>query len=148
MADRTTLTLTTDGAARNNQNEDQRKAAIGYVVQQGSETLLKNGEYLGAGPGYTNNVAEYRAVKLGAEKIVDSWDPEQVELEIQSDSQLIVNQLIGEWDTNDDKMYREREETIAVLSNFARWDATQVSESEDDVISIADDLAGGAFEQK
>lgn len=146
MPEPTVLTLSTDGAAPNNQHENKREAAVGYVVQKGSETLIKNGEYLGQGPEYTNNVAEYQAVKLGAEKIVDSWDPKTIKLEIQTDSQLVVNQLLDNWNRDDDKTQRNYRETIEVLSKFAGWNATQMSETKDNVMSVADDIANEALD--
>jgi ribonuclease HI len=142
----TKLTLTTDGAASNNQHEKRREAAVGYVIQRGTETLVENGEYLGQGPEFTNNVAEYQAIKFGADKIASSWNPETVELKIQSDSELIVKQLTGQYGVNDKKMERNRAEVKEVLSGFANWEITQVSETSGNRIERADTLAAEAFE--
>ena len=145
MSELTKLTLTTDGAAPNNQHEDKREAAVGYVIEKGADTLVKNGEYLGQGPEFTNNVAEYQAIKLGADEIASSWDPETVEIKIQSDSQLIVKQLTGEYNADDEKMERNRDEVRKTLSVFADWEAVQISETPDNAVGIADDLAGDAL---
>lgn len=146
MSEITKLTLATDGATSNNQHEKKREAAIGYIIEQGTDTLIEDCEYLGQGPEFTNNVAEYQAIKLGADKIANSWNPETVELKIESDSKLIVNQLNGEYDVNDEKMKRNHAEIKEVLSVFADWEITQVSETSGNRIERADSLAAEAFE--
>jgi len=148
MAEQTALILTTDGAAPNNQHADKREAAVGYVIEDDTESLIEDSEYLGQGPGYTNNVAEYQAIRLGAERICEEWDPKTIQLTIQSDSQLIVNQLNGDWDLNDQKMQENHSEVTDTLSAFSSWEATQVSETPNNAVSVADDLAGDAFDDK
>jgi ribonuclease HI len=145
VSELTDLTLTTDGAALNNQYEDKREAAVGYVIQQGEDTLVEKGEYLGQGPDFTNNVAEYQAIKLGADRIADSWDPETVELQIQSDSELIVKQLTGQYDVNDKKMEQNHAEVTEILSAFADWEIKHISETQGNTVGIADDIAGEAI---
>lgn len=146
MSESTTLILTIDGAASNNQHEDEREAAVGYVVQEGSETLIENGEYLGKGPSYTNNVAEYQAIKFGADEIASSWDPETVGLEIQTDSELVAKQLTGEYGINDQKMQRNHAEVMETLSTFGYWEITHLSEAPNNTVEIADNLAGDVLD--
>jgi ribonuclease HI len=80
--------LSTDGGSRGNPGP----AAYGYVLETDDGTVLAaHGEAIGVA---TNNVAEYRAVVEGLRKAVEVGVDE---LEVVSDSELIVHQMRGEW---------------------------------------------------
>ncbi len=80
--------LWTDGGARGNPGP----AAFAYVLEDdGGETLAAHGEAIGVA---TNNVAEYRALLAGLEKAVELG---VTELEVVSDSELMVKQMRGEY---------------------------------------------------
>ena len=80
--------LSTDGGARGNPGP----AAYGYVLEAEDGTVLAaHGETIGVA---TNNVAEYRALVEGLRKAVEVGVDE---LEVVSDSELIVHQMRGEW---------------------------------------------------
>jgi ribonuclease H / adenosylcobalamin/alpha-ribazole phosphatase len=91
--------LSTDGGARGNPGP----AAFGYVLEADDGTVLAaHGERIGVA---TNNVAEYRALIAGLEKAVDlALD----EVEVVSDSELLVKQMRGE--------YRVKNEALRELS--------------------------------
>jgi ribonuclease HI len=80
--------LSTDGGARGNPGP----AAYGYVLEAEDGTVLAaHGGKIGIA---TNNVAEYRALIAGLEKAIEL----QVgELEVVSDSELMVKQMQGEY---------------------------------------------------
>jgi ribonuclease HI len=80
--------LSTDGGARGNPGP----AAYGYVLETEDGTVLAaHGEAIGVA---TNNVAEYRALVEGLRKAVEL----QVdELEVVSDSELLVHQMRGDY---------------------------------------------------
>jgi ribonuclease HI len=80
--------LFTDGGSRGNPGP----AAYGYVLEAGDGTVLAaHGERIGVA---TNNVAEYRALVEGLRKAADL----QVdEVEVVSDSELLVNQMQGNY---------------------------------------------------
>ena len=101
--------LSTDGGARGNPGP----AAFGYVLEAEDGTVLAaHGEAIGVA---TNNVAEYRALVAGLEKAAElSVD----ELEIVSDSELLVKQMNGE--------YRVKNEALRELSLEAARLARQV----------------------
>ncbi|HEU4942812.1 MAG TPA: ribonuclease HI family protein [Gaiellaceae bacterium] len=81
-------TLWTDGGARGNPGP----AAYGYVLEAADGTVLAaHGEAIGTA---TNNVAEYRALIAGLEKAVEVGVEE---LDVVSDSELIVKQMLGEY---------------------------------------------------
>ena len=80
--------LSTDGGARGNPGP----AAYGYVLEAEDGTVLDaRGETIGVA---TNNVAEYRALVAGLAKAVELG---LEELEVVSDSELVVKQMRGEY---------------------------------------------------
>ena len=80
--------LSTDGGARGNPGP----AAYGYVLEtEDGHVLDARGEAIGIA---TNNVAEYRALVAGLEKAVELGVDE---MEVISDSELLVKQMTGEY---------------------------------------------------
>ena len=80
--------LWTDGGARGNPGP----AAFAYVlVREDGEQLDARGEYIGHA---TNNVAEYSALIAGLEAAATLGI---TELEVVSDSELVVKQMRGEY---------------------------------------------------
>jgi ribonuclease HI len=90
--------LSTDGGARGNPGP----AAFGYVLEaEDGQVLAAHGEAIGVA---TNNVAEYRALIAGLEKALEVGVSE---LEVVSDSELLVRQMTGE--------YRVKHEALRAL---------------------------------
>ena len=80
--------LFTDGGARGNPGP----AASAYVLEADDGTVLDSrGEAIGIA---TNNVAEYRALTAGLRKALELGI---TELEVVSDSELLVKQMLGEY---------------------------------------------------
>jgi ribonuclease HI len=96
--------LSTDGGARGNPGP----AAYGYVLEAEDGTVLDaRGETIGVA---TNNVAEYRALIAGLEKAVELGIDD---LEVVSDSELLVKQMQGE--------YRVKNEALRELNDEANF---------------------------
>jgi ribonuclease HI len=96
--------LSTDGGARGNPGP----AAYGYVLEAEDGTVLDaRGETIGVA---TNNVAEYRALLAGLEKAIELGIDE---LEVVSDSELLVKQMQGE--------YRVKNEALRELNEEANY---------------------------
>jgi ribonuclease HI len=94
--------LSTDGGARGNPGP----AAYGYVLEAADGSVLAaHGARIGIA---TNNVAEYRALIAGLGKAVELH---VTELEVISDSELLVKQMTGE--------YRVKNEALRDLSSEA-----------------------------
>ena len=94
--------LSTDGGARGNPGP----AAYGYVLEAEDGTVLDaRGETIGVA---TNNVAEYRALIAGLERAVELGIDE---VEVVSDSELLVKQMQGE--------YRVKNEALRELNDEA-----------------------------
>jgi ribonuclease H / adenosylcobalamin/alpha-ribazole phosphatase len=103
-------TLWTDGGARGNPGP----AAYGYVLEADDGTVLAaHGEAIGTA---TNNVAEYRALVAGLEKAAELGVGE---LEVVSDSELLVKQMRGE--------YKVKNETLRGLFEQASDLANRLS---------------------
>jgi len=94
--------LSTDGGSRGNPGP----AAYGYVLEsEDGHVLDARGEAIGTA---TNNVAEYRGLIAGLESAVQRGVDE---LEVVSDSELLVKQMRGE--------YKVKNETLRTLQNEA-----------------------------
>ena len=105
--------LYTDGGARGNPGP----AAYGYVLEAEDGTVLAaEGRSIGIA---TNNVAEYRGLVAGLAKAVELSIPE---LEVRSDSELIVKQMRGE--------YRVKNASLRSLSVEAAHLARQLTHVE------------------
>jgi ribonuclease H / adenosylcobalamin/alpha-ribazole phosphatase len=103
--------LWTDGGARGNPGP----AAYGYVLEADDGTVLAaHGEAIGEA---TNNVAEYRALVAGLEKAHELGVDE---LEVVSDSELLVKQMRGE--------YKVKNEALRELSLQASGLARQLGD--------------------
>jgi len=87
--------LSTDGGARGNPGP----AAYGYVLEAEDGTVLAaHGKAIGVA---TNNVAEYTALIAGLEKALELC---VAELEVVSDSELMVKQMRGEYKVKNDAL--------------------------------------------
>lgn len=98
------IIIYTDGGSRGNPGE----AGIGVVVCNEKGQLVKSyGEYLG--DKLTNNEAEYGAVIFALKKFKAVFGKQLAknsEIEIRSDSELIVNQLNGKYKILDEKIQK------------------------------------------
>ena len=105
--------LFTDGGARGNPGP----AAYGFVLEAEDGTVLAaEGEAIGEA---TNNVAEYSGLIAGLRKAVELHVPE---LEVVSDSELMVKQMRGE--------YKVKNEALRGLSLEAARIARQLQSVE------------------
>ena len=105
--------LFTDGGSRGNPGQ----AAFAYVLETDDGTVLAaHGERIGVA---TNNVAEYSGLIAGLRKAIELQVPE---VEVISDSELLVKQMRGE--------YRVKNETLRTLSLEAARAARQLGKVE------------------
>ena len=87
--------LSTDGGARGNPGP----AAFAYVLEAEDGTVLAaHGEAIGVA---TNNVAEYRGLVEGLRKAVELHVDE---VDVVSDSELLVKQMRGEYKVKNDAL--------------------------------------------
>jgi ribonuclease H / adenosylcobalamin/alpha-ribazole phosphatase len=104
-------TLSTDGGARGNPGP----AAFGYVLEaHDGHVLAAHGEAIGRA---TNNVAEYRGLVAGMEKAAQLGVRE---LDVVSDSELLVKQMRGEYRVRNEALRDLWEQANALERRFAR----------------------------
>jgi ribonuclease H / adenosylcobalamin/alpha-ribazole phosphatase len=126
--------LFTDGGARGNPGP----AAYAYVLESEDGTVLAaHGEAIGVA---TNNVAEYRALVEGLRKAIELG---VAEVEVVSDSELVVKQMRGE--------YRVKNETLQELSFEAaglarRLDGVAYRAVRRELNALADQLVNEALD--
>ena len=103
--------LSTDGGARGNPGP----AAFGYVLESDDgHVLVAHGEAIGRA---TNNVAEYSGLVAGMAKAAELGVRE---LEVVSDSELLVKQMRGEYKVKNDALRLLWEEANDLERRFAR----------------------------
>lgn len=98
------IIIYTDGGSRGNPG----KAAMGVVFCNEKEQMIKKyGEYLG--DNLTNNDAEYQAVIFALKKFKALFGKavaEVSEIEVRSDSELLVSQINGKYKVEDEKIQK------------------------------------------
>ncbi|ADB61464.1 ribonuclease H [Haloterrigena turkmenica DSM 5511] len=124
-----------DGGSRGNPGP----AAIGWVIVTGDGIVAEDGETIGTA---TNNQAEYEALIAGLKAARDyGYD----EVHIRGDSELIVKQVRGEYDTNNPELREKRVTVHELLGAFDEWTLEyvprEVNERADGLVNEALDAA-------
>jgi ribonuclease HI len=126
--------LSTDGGSRGNPGP----AAYGYVLETDDGTVLDaRGETIGVA---TNNVAEYRALLAGLQAALDRGVDE---LEVVSDSELLVKQMRGEYKVKNDALRELVDDAHALARRLARISYTAVRREHNE---LADRLVNEALD--
>ena len=126
--------LSTDGGARGNPGP----AAYGYVLETDDGTVLEaRGEAIGVA---TNNVAEYRALLAGLEA---AKRHDVSELEVVSDSELLVKQMRGEYKVKNAALRELSLEAARLARQLARVSYTAVRREHN---QLADALVNEALD--
>ncbi|MGH2621285.1 MAG: ribonuclease HI family protein [Anaerolineales bacterium] len=73
----------------------------------------------------TNNQAEYQALIAGLEAVLlwavkSGHDPRVTQVELRGDSQLVLNQLSGEWKVKDPHLRRLHSRARSLIDQFGR----------------------------
>ena len=104
--------LMVDGAARGNPGP----AGCGAMICDEKGAVVKKlSRYLGHS---TNNVAEYEALLMGLEALIELKCRKIV---VQSDSQLLVRQLNGEYRVKDEKLKLLYQRATSLLRRFGSY---------------------------
>ena len=123
-----------DGGARGNPGP----AGIGWVIVTSDGIVAEGSDTIGRA---TNNQAEYEAL-IAALEAAREYGYEEVH--VRGDSELIVKQVRGEYDTNNPEL-RERRVTVhELLSTFEEWTLEHVPR---EINSRADGLANEAMDE-
>ncbi len=119
----------TDGASRSNPG----KSASGYEIFDHSHKLLaKHSFYNGI---KTNNEAEYLAV-IEALKGVAKDHGYDNEVELYSDSQLIVHQLRGDWKVKDNDLKVLNAQAKEIMVKFKSVKLTDVPRENGHIVNV------------
>ena len=129
--------LFTDGGARGNPGP----AAYAFVLEAEDDTVLdSDGRTIGVA---TNNVAEYRALVAGLERAAELGIDE---LEVVSDSELLVKQMRGEYKVKNEALRDLNDQAAGLATRFQRVVYTAVrrehNELADRLVNEALDAAG------
>ncbi len=119
------ITIYTDGGSRGNPG----KAACAFIAVKDNKIIKQQSKYLGTA---TNNEAEYNAVILALENTLEK------DITIISDSQLVVNQIQGNWKINKEHLELLNQKVQGLISN--RNIKLKNDSRENKFISLADSL--------
>jgi ribonuclease HI len=126
--------LSTDGGARGNPGP----AAYGYVIETADgHVLAAHGEAIGRA---TNNVAEYSGLVAGLEKAAELGVDD---LEVVSDSELLVKQMQGEYRVKNEALKALWEEANDLERRFTKVRYTAVRRAHNE---LADQLVNEALD--
>lgn len=121
--------LMIDGAARGNPGD----AGCGAVICDDTGAVVQElSRYLGR---TTNNVAEYEGLLMGLEALLQFG---RKRIRVQSDSQLLVRQLNGEYRVKDEKLKLLYQRAVTLLRQF---DAYRILHVYREMNKLADRLA-------
>ncbi len=128
--------LSTDGGARGNPGP----AAFGYVLEaDGGTVLAAHGETIGVA---TNNVAEYRALVAGLEQAAELGVRE---VEVVSDSELLVKQMRGEYRVKNEALQDLQAEAARLARRLGRVEYRAVRREHNE---LADRLVNEALDSR
>ncbi|MGC8628342.1 MAG: ribonuclease HI [Acidimicrobiales bacterium] len=94
-------------------------ATYGFVARRGPELLAEEGGVVARGPAATNNLAEYTAVIKALEWAQDNV-PSGEPVVVRTDSQLVVNQVNGEWAVKSPKIWPLHKRAQLALAQLRR----------------------------
>lgn len=109
-----------DGGSRGNPGQGYGS----FLVQSpGRKPVIKRLEF---GDNYTNNQAEYDSLIGCLNYIIERLEitnrsPDQVQLEIKTDSDLVANQLLGTFKVKDAGLRKRHAQALELLDRFAMW---------------------------
>ncbi|XXF76583.1 ribonuclease HI family protein [Myxococcaceae bacterium GXIMD 01537] len=130
------LRLFTDGAARGNPGPSGAGAVL---LEPGGQVVARLGKYLGV---QTNNHAEYTALLLGLQHAKTLGARE---LEVFSDSELLVRQLTGRYQVRSPTLRPLYEEALRLLKDFAQAKVAHVPREEN---GAADEMSNRAIDER
>jgi ribonuclease HI len=122
-----------DGASRGNPGP----AAIGWAIVTVDGVVAEGGERIAD---TTNNRAEYEAL-LKALSVARDFGFDEVD--VRGDSELIVKQVRGEYDTSHPELRERRARVRELLTEFDRWSIAHVPR---EINERADELANEALD--
>jgi ribonuclease HI len=102
------LKVYTDGASRGNPGP----AACAFIVVQSSKIIFSDVKYISRA---TNNIAEYNAIINALNYVKDAYSGE---IEINSDSNLAIQQINGKWKINYPHLAKLQRKVLEISRQF------------------------------
>lgn len=126
-----------DGASEGNPGH----SGAGWVIFVNNE-MLEGSEYLGI---KTSNQAEYSALIRGVSSVSKQVNPEDVNISILGDSQLVIRHLTGEYQVRSKKLLPLYKQATNLLGNFNTWRCEWINRTKN---RRADKLSKAAIKKK
>jgi len=127
--------LYVDGAA----DLHTKTAGIGGVFYRNGDELFSFSEFIGSA---TNNESEYKALIKGLE---ESHNLNILNIDIFADSELVVNQINGNYKVKNERMQVLYGKAISLLRKLNRWSITHIPREKN---SVADKLSKDWMKRK
>jgi len=124
-----------DGASQGNPGQ----AGIGVIIYHGDKIIKNKSKYIGI---TTNNVAEYMALIFG---LHEALFQKIATIEVNSDSELLCKQIIGEYKVKDDTLKLLYHLVKHLLSGFKAVKVVNIARENN---KSADKLATEAIEKR
>ena len=132
------IILQFDGGSRGNPG----KAGSGAVVIDQQQRRWTGYKYLGEG--YTNNEAEYEGLIIGLKYLLNQRMQTR-KIEIQGDSKLVINHMLGLWTFNVKHLQKKQREAQDLMSHFTDVTLNWIPREKN---SVADRLSNDAMDNE
>lgn len=127
-----------DGGSRGNPGP----SGGGFAVFQNGKVIKKGSEYFGE---KTNNQAEYMALRLALREVYDKFGDENLEVNCFMDSQLVVEQMNGNYKVKSKNVQPLFQEVRRIADQFKNFSISHVPREEN---YLADNLANQAMDRQ
>lgn len=117
------ITIVFDGGSKGNPGLGYGSYAMRWPGQPQQIVQLQFGD------GVTNNEAEYDTLIAAIEAVLKRLrdtkaDPSTANVDIRGDSQLVINQVKGEWKCSEERLRPRRDRARALLRELGHWQLT------------------------
>jgi ribonuclease HI len=117
------ISVVFDGGSRGNPGQGYGSFALNWPGLPQQVVRLQFGDRV------TNNEAEYDTLIAALETVLKRLrehdaDPATAQVEIQGDSQLVINQVRGQWKCNEERLRIRRDRVRDLLERFGAWELT------------------------
>ena len=131
------LKVYTDGASRGNPGP----AASAFIGVQSSKIIFSDVKYISRA---TNNIAEYNAIINALNYVKDAYSGE---IEINSDSNLAIQQINGKWKINYPHLAKLQRKVLEISKKFKDVKFTHIPR-ENHFIKICDELCNRKLDEQ
>lgn len=102
---------------------------FGTLIKRDGVRIFENSEAVAAAPGNTNNIAEYRAMIIGLQWLIDN-ELNDAPVAVFGDSNLVIQQMAGNWRAKGGKYYPFYVKAKALREHFSDISFTWIPRAE------------------